>query len=40
MIGLGLIGFQNALNFLVLEEAEGSPLKQKLSGKYLQHDSR
>jgi hypothetical protein len=34
------MGFQNALNFLGVEEAEESPLKQKLSGKYLQHDSR
>ena len=29
MIGLGLMGFRNALNFVVLEEAEGAPLKQK-----------
>lgn len=27
--GLGFLGFQTALNFVVLEEAAGSPIKQK-----------
>jgi hypothetical protein len=28
--GLGFFGFPTALNFVVLEEAVGSPIKQKL----------